>query len=334
VAVYEALLQRAQQALGLPGAATTRSRLYALLVRKPLDPRVQEVLDEFGLSASYVRTHLLSIGAWPTDVKDAIRLGLPYQDARQIAKLDEQQRREALQPFHTGAPRTGLTASRAARWRSRALHHDSLARALHIGPNGWVPAGEKALMDPPPLAPTTVFTPAEVAIGEDALPRSALQGLLAAYAPKQGSVVDPMAGSGVMALAAHDLGRRSWSGDQRPRFDFIHRVDAAEIDELHRALGAAVGSIDLVLLHPPVAAPGADRWQGLTPEAYEVWLASLVRNACLLVRDRRPVPRRLMAPKRPTAPSRCASSTRTARRRRRAATGCASSRATCGTRGG
>jgi hypothetical protein len=284
VAVYEALLKRAQEVLGLPDAAATRSKLYSLLLRRPIDSRLQDVLDEFGLSASYVRTHLLSIGAWPADVKDAIRTGLPYQDARQIAKLDEPQRSEVLQPFLANASEPGLTASRTARWKSRALQHEGRARALRVDPDGWVPPAEKVLMDPPPLTATTVFTAAEVAIGDEAMPRSALQGLLAAYVPAGGAVVDPMAGSGVAALTAHDLGRWSWSGDQHPRFEFIHRVDAADIDALYRAVGKWVRAIDLVLLHPPTATHDTDRWQAAGPEAYASWLDVLVRNAQAIVR--------------------------------------------------
>ena len=284
VALYEDLLLRCQGVLSLPDPNATRSKLYTLLLRRPLDPRLQGVLDEFGVSAGYARTHLLSIGSWPADVQEAMRAGLPYQDARKIAQLDDRARREVLRLFHDRGSGSSAGASLMARSRERELRHEAMARRSPVDRDGWVLPREKVEREPLPLPDTVVYREVDAAVGEEALPRSVLEGLVAAYTVPGGVVVDPMAGSGGTALAARALGRWSWSGDRMPRFAFIHEVDAADLEALRVALGARAEAVDLVVVHPP----SVERWAGDTLDPldaeYPSWIDRLVRTALALVR--------------------------------------------------
>ena len=276
VALYEEVLRRCQEVLGLPDLAATRSRLYTLLLHKPLDPRLARVLDELSLSASYVRTHLLSIGSWPDEVRDAMRVGLPYQDARRVAQLDGVARREVLDVFHA---RGNVRGAALAREHERRLQHQRAAEQLPLTRDGWVPPTSRPGREPRPLSATLIYRSAEVAAGAEALPRTAAEGLLAAYTSPGGRVIDPMAGAGTMAVAAHAVGRWSWSGDVRPRHHFIHRLDASDAGSWWQTQIVHQHRADLVLVHPPSLAAWLSERDQVVPEAYEGWIARLIENA-------------------------------------------------------
>ena len=285
VALYQAVLQQSQMALGLPDLATTRSRLYTLLLRKPLDPALGRVLDDLQVSASYVRTHLLSIGSWPTDIQGAIQKGLPYQDARRLAKLDEESRRRVLDQFVSSS--SEYRSVDPVRAQGLQIEHERLARGLGVDPSGWTVPNAKVGRRSYTLEAVSTFRSTEVATGVEALPRRALQGLIGRYTIVGQCVVDPMAGSGTTAVAAHAMGRWAWSGDIQPRYEFIHPIDAADPSSFRNALGSSTRDIDLVVLHPP----SMEHWlaQGSVAHSetasYEAWLSSLVSNGCGFARE-------------------------------------------------
>ena len=276
VALYEEVLRRCQEVLGLPDLAATRSRLYTLLLHKPLDPGLARVLGELGLSASYVRTHLLSIGSWPEEVRGAMRVGLPYQDARRVAQLDDAARREVLEVF---LARGNVRGAALAREHERRLQHQRVAEQLSLTGDGWVPPSSKPGRGPRPLSAALIYRSAEVAAGTEALPRTAAEGLLVTYTSAGGRVIDPLAGEGTMAVAAHALGRWSWSGDVRPRYPFVHSFDASDTAAWWSAQDQHQYRADLVLVHPPSLAVWLRERDQVAPEAYESWLARLIENA-------------------------------------------------------
>jgi len=282
VALYEDVLLRCQCALGLPDAATTRSRLYSMLLHKPLDPRVAATLDELQLSPSYVRTHLLSIGSWPEDVRHAMREGLPYQDARRVAQLDDGARREVLDVF--AAPRSARRASANARELERRIQHDHVAERLPLSDDGWTPPHHKPGGAPRVLSNTLAYQRADVAIGTEALPLGSVEALIAGYSPAGGRVVDPMAGAGTTAIAARATGRWAWSGDIQPRYRFIHKVDAAERTSLIAANAGNPFEADLVVMHPPSVQTWLGAGRQRTLAAYETWIDALIENAVSMAR--------------------------------------------------
>ena len=284
VALYHALLERAREALGIPDVYTARSRLYSLLLRKPLDPKLEAVLKDLGVSASYARTHLLSIGSWPVAVRDAMRLGLPYQDARRIAQLDEADQDEVLRLFRGHHGRLPGKASAAARVRERELAHARTARTLPLTADGWVAAAENAVRPERVLAGTHVYTDSDAPVGDEALPRGVVEGLVATYTSAGGAVADPLAGGGSTAIAAHVLRRWSWSGDIKPRYPFIHPVDAADRVTLMDVFARVARPIDLVIVHPPLWSTWTEEGVGRTIERYEAWASCIVANAVGLVK--------------------------------------------------
>ena len=285
VALYQAVLRQSQMALGLPDLATTRSRLYTLLLRKPLDPALARVLDDLQVSASYVRTHLLSIGSWPTDIQRAIQKGLPYQDARRLAKLDEETRRHVLGQFVSS--RSEFRSVDPVRAQERQIEHERLARGLGVDAFGWTVPNDKVGRRSYTIEAVSTFRSTEVATGFEALPRRALQGLIGQYTTVGQRVVDPMAGSGTTAVAAHAMGRWAWSGDIQPRYEFIHHVDAADTSSFRNALGSNSRDIDLVVLHPPSMEHWLAQGSGAHSETanYKAWLSSLVSNGCGFTRE-------------------------------------------------
>ena len=282
VALYEDVLRRCQRALGLPDAASTRSRLYSLLQQKPIDPRIAGVLAEMQLSASYVRTHLLSIGSWPDAVTRAMRAGLPYQDARRIAQLDDAAQREVLSSFRASSQARQHTNQ--ARAVERRLRHDRLAKQITRTVDGWVAPTSKPGAAVRELRSAYVYTAFDVAIGFEALPLGAVESLVRTYAPEGGSVVDPMAGAGTTAIAARGTGRWVWSGDVEPRYPFIHGLDATDAASVMDAISVRTTEADLVVLHPPSYPTWLTGGQRRTVAAYLAWIDLLVASAARFTR--------------------------------------------------
>lgn len=283
VSVYEAILRDAKRALGLPDTTTTRSKLYTLLLKDPIDPRLADVLNRHGVSASYTRTHLLSIGSWPKGVQEAMRQGLPYQDARRIAQLDSSAQRTVLAAFAKRAGEAPRQATATARAIERKLEHDRIAEAITCDEEGWVaplPAPKRRRRG---LPGALVYDELGAGWGMDQAPRKLIEGLLAAYVEPGERVVDLMAGAGIVAVAGRDSGRWVWSADVEPRHAFIHRLDARDCIGIVQSLGRFAGQVELAVIH----AYKQDAWDAKsgrpTPSDIANRISQVVQCAACLV---------------------------------------------------
>lgn len=64
-----------------------RKFLFHELGQTRLRPELQQVLNEVGLSASWVRNHLLAIGTWSERVQQAVRDGLSLRNGAVVARI-------------------------------------------------------------------------------------------------------------------------------------------------------------------------------------------------------------------------------------------------------
>ena len=91
-----------------------RKFLFRELGRSQLRPELQQVLNEIGLSASWVRNHLLAIGTWSERVQQAVRDGLSIRNGAVVARIRrrfERDVRSRRRLMHWGVDHVPLEAS-------------------------------------------------------------------------------------------------------------------------------------------------------------------------------------------------------------------------------
>lgn len=277
---YEALIQVAQEILAQDDVQRVRSELYRRLARQPLDPQIQAVLDRVQLSAGWARNHLLSIGSWNESVRRAVKAGLPLRDGTVVAQIQRQftarklrnQKQEAsggeglpddavtqwehyaLQPFYAteeAVTGRGVKGEVSAAIRQRTSEILALLKedVIEATPEGWWVPSQRARSYTLPNSDVWLYD----AFSLEAARRETLHPMIARaivdkYSPPRGRIVDPMAGSGVIARAALELERWVWPSDAKPHHPRIHERDAFT---LHREPQPGIGEAHLVVIHPP-----------------------------------------------------------------------------------
>jgi hypothetical protein len=197
--------------------------------------------QRLGLSPKYLRHDLLPVADLPEVLREALRQGLPLQEAHRLHRLV----RRGLLTLEDleGKPPEALAA----------LPYPDLEVPLE--------------------APIWLFPPDPR--GREALSPVVAKALVLRYTQRGELVVDPMAGYGTVVEAARALGRRAWGGDIQPLGPSVERADIRHLRERFRREAA------LLVLHPPTfAAFQKEGGRDLDPEeryaAYVQYLTDLV----------------------------------------------------------
>jgi hypothetical protein len=248
---YEALLEGAGNILATSERETLRAWLRTGLGKRRPDPRTLELLERHGLSAGYVIDHLLPTESFGDVLKKAVLHGLPLPTARKVHALEvPEDQREVLTSFlHPSAD--GLSnASRAKNVEEAVL---TVRSRNEFG--GLISTGNRL---PPAESPekaqvwrtNVLIYPAlkRSALEREALHPSVATAVIGRYSNPGQLVVDPMAGTGVFAQAAHRLGRWSFSSDIAPDGSQPY-VQKLAISELSETIGHGIAN--LLIMHPP-----------------------------------------------------------------------------------
>ncbi len=221
------------------------------------------LLEAAGIGEQQYRYHLRYIARWGIQRRQLLAVGGNFQLLEGLSKLEKDGLLEGLQ----------LSGSKAQQVRQLSDHTRQLL-PVPLG-SGW-------------LAPTSgttrkvqvyddrqvvwLYPTGEVEFLEGLHPHVA-RSLIARYVPTQGVVADPMAGDGVVAQMAIQLGHTAWASDVAPSQPYIKQMDLLDQD-----LGKFIGeenrvTADLVVLHPP-----SPDTLGLSDSGYTVWLEGILDN--------------------------------------------------------
>ena len=132
--------------------------------------------------------------------------------------------------------------------------------------------------------PAWVYNRNEIGFIEGLHPAVA-RSLIARYVKGPGVVIDPMAGSGMVAEVATSLGHRVWASDVKPEREFIFEFDLK--GDLNRIMGEeARVSADLLILHPPQRNT-LKFWDEIddSDEGYLDWLREILDGTASAVRQ-------------------------------------------------
>jgi hypothetical protein len=220
------------------------------------------------LSDSYVLSHLLPIGAWPADVQEALRQGLPLFKGRELARLEEWERQAAIGNY--------LNQERAR------AQPPEITGGLAIE-NGWTLPSNKLRYAPTDVKHTRDTWIYPVLSGYrreiEALHPELVKSILLRYTRAGDRVVDLTAGFGTVAEVGHHLQLIVWSGDIEPQQPFIHRCDARRPLQ---SPGLAPSCAQLVILHPPTFKAWRDSHlhsETVTYDLYKDFVAELLEGA-------------------------------------------------------
>lgn len=234
------------------------------------DESAQAILAARNIGPKQFRNHLRYVARWGATRR------------RLLAEGGNFQLLEGLKPQEKDGQLEGLVLKGSRVAQERAL-------AEHLRCYLPVPEGQGWLAPiSNPGKPVREYKQGEVVwiypAGElqqaDDLHPSVARSLIRRYLPKEGIVVDPMAGSGTIARMAALMGHRAWASDSAPREPYIalHDIHRDPLDKLfgEQFLVAA----DLVFVHPPTPDE-----LGLTGSAYLDWLTQVLVNCWGAVRQ-------------------------------------------------
>jgi hypothetical protein len=230
---YEVLMRSAIKALIHPSEdipefdpedeVRVRLQLYNALAKPPIDPYIQRILDQAQLSAGWVRNHLLALGTWSPQVREAVRDGLPLRDGAVVARirravlrkeeaskqtkssfshtqgknppspseLIETYERRALEPFYNakGMPPLERTGEAQVSAGIRLLVDTILAEltrdSVHRSGRWWIPAtSPKVVPDRSRLTQLLLYAPLlPDEVRREVLPRPVAVGIIGTYLP-------------------------------------------------------------------------------------------------------------------------------------------------------
>lgn len=220
------------------------------------------LLVRLNISPSHYRQHLRYIAQWDGDRRRLLAAGGSF---RLLEDLRSQGQAGVL---------TGLTLS-------GSVHQQKLQLAEHLlksapeaptdGSPGWLRPRPNPRARPAAELRDIWLYPVEGLPAGDSLHVSVARALIARYLTTPGTVVDPMAGSGVIPLEASRLGHRAWASDLTPTQPFIAQHDL----ETHDLADTLDGVADLLVLHPPVRADLKHKGQNV----FETRLATFIEHA-------------------------------------------------------
>ena len=221
------------------------------------------ILKAANIGEQQYRYHLRYIARWGIQRRQLLADGGNFQLLEGLSKLEKDGLLEGLQ----------LSGSKAQQVRQLSDHTRQLLP---------VPSGSGWLA---PTSGTTrkvqvyddrqvvwLYPAGEVDFLEGLHPYVA-RSLIARYVPTQGIVADPMAGDGVVAQMAIQLGHTAWASDVAPSQPYIRQMDLLDQD-----LGQFIGeenttAADLVVLHPP-----SPDTLALSNPGYTDWLEDVLDN--------------------------------------------------------
>lgn len=208
---YQAFLQKAGEWTG-----ETKEEKIVGAVRYKASATPQEFAvwaKENGWGESYVQRHYLYVATYPEVVRELLRRGYPMRRIP-LKRLDAAAVEQALE---------------AENWR------DEVERLF--GHSRFPEWAER---------PVWLFESTPELRAREGLARPIAELLVNRFCPKDGLLVDPMAGNGELVQAARMSGRKAWGGDVTPRSSDIVQAD---IHDLLQHL--PVGIADTLILHPP-----------------------------------------------------------------------------------
>lgn len=227
------------------------------------DPEAQAVLAAQNVSPTQFRYHLRYVARWGTTRRRLLAEGGNFQLLEGLNRQDKEGQLDGLV----------LKGTRVEQERALADH----LRAFLPVPQGegWLaPIANpgKPVREYKKDEVVWLYPAGELQQADDLHP-SVARSLIRRYLPKEGIVVDPMAGSGTIARMAALMGHRAWASDSAPREPYIalHDIHRDPLDKLfgEQFLVAA----DLVFVHPPTPDE-----LGLTGSAYLDWLTQVLVN--------------------------------------------------------
>ena len=140
ITLYDNLILETRQHLRLKSDEMARKRLGVALRNKSPERWALDLLDRHGIGIGYVLNHLLSVGAWQPNVREAIQNGLSLATARKVANLNEPAlEAEALEVFHAS---TGLSLVKRSRLVEQAvlgLRAQLERQEYALDAAGWLP---------------------------------------------------------------------------------------------------------------------------------------------------------------------------------------------------
>ena len=234
------------------------------------DPDALAILGRLNVSLTYYRQHLRYFGTWDVDRRRLLAGGAAL-------RLLEDHAAEGKAGKLQGLLLSGDGTHQRQQLGQHLLRHHEPARPASSAP-GWL---EPALNAPvkPISAPRSIWVfPSGELAEPDMLHPMVVRSLIARYLPKAGGVVvDPMAGTGMVAREASRLGHRAWASDLVPGSPFVAKHDLARQD-LSETLKD--GAADLLVLHPPLK-----RQVDVKLDSFEAQIGTFIDNSSLCVKS-------------------------------------------------
>lgn len=276
VQLLEALIAETKRTRNIEDDAVACKALSAGLRRKETQPWAEKLVAKFKVSSAYVSQHLIHLDSWHPELQQAVRDGLPLATARKVATLVRNSGEAALihaalEPFREPS---ALSNAKRARAVERIVMRLEGHQGLTTDADGWVMPSDHPESINPPEHQAWIFPSLERSgVEREALHPAVARNIIALYSSRDARVIDPFAGTGVIADAAHALGRWSYSSDNDVRGSkFIQQLDVEQLEGSFKNLTLGV---DLAVLHPPTI----NRWseQGSqSSKDYGAWLEYVI----------------------------------------------------------
>lgn len=206
------------------------------------DPVALVLLETLNVSLSYYRQHLRYFGTWDVDRRRLLAAGAAL-------RLLEDHAAEGKAGKLQGLLLSGDVTNQRKQLGLHLVRHREAADPRDSAP-GWLSPAMDAPVKPVSEPKSIWVFPSGELAEPDMLHSMVARSLIARYLPRAGGVVvDPMAGTGMVAREASRLGHRAWASDLKPGSAFVAKHDLARRD-LSKETGESIA--DLLVLHPPL----------------------------------------------------------------------------------
>ena len=272
--LLETLAEQADQPVNITpeGDQVTEQRLlneFSEQLRRD-EPQAHGLLNSLNLSLSHYRQHLRYIGFWDVERRRLLAQGASL-------RLLEDHTAEAQAGHLAGLELSGEVAQQRRQLSRHLVERRGPPLGAQTTPGWLAPSADLPVKPVSEPRSIWVFPSGELA-EPDMLHPMVARSLVARYLPRRGGVVvDPMAGTGVVAREASRLGHRAWASDLYPGAAFVARHDLAEQNLSH---SVSEGVADLLVLHPPLR-----QQTNADLEEFEAQVGRFIDNSIVCVKE-------------------------------------------------